>query len=481
MKKASALFLTAALLVSLSGCKFIRDESSTSSDTDGTSTDTMSDTSSQSTGGNNSELPVGYDIEKVTLYGTPSETLSEFNFDKFIERYDNFIELNELLDSLGKPEVKEVYIKALAMLDGFADGGYLLPSKERVCIDVDDGSINGATYVETGYSYDSFIGAMNEIFCEAAVENILEGMPWFYEYEDALWQAEISLPTFNIHSEYEIVENLDDEVQFNTINYYIDDPAEDFDPEKRDSYKKRTLNNSIIKNADGWLVQDCTMFGSRCARWWGDIYNERVANVDFYEDVPEDWIPVCTDTEAFENYDSIVSETIGGDDPAAEIVRKLMNRNVLAFDIIHGRGWEIDNSNVGDELVIGGSFPIISKYFSSLEELNELFFGTYTVNAARDVITVSGCPAFSEDDGVLNAFLLGIPAWNTVPFIHRTYAEVMSASDDIIEFKWHYVDVGDPDYWERAAEMSFTIIKTSYGFRLTSPVFDNPELDQTIG
>ena len=250
MKKASALFLTAVLLVSLSGCKFIRDdddnESSASSDLS-TSTDTKPDTSSQSTGENFFEFPVG---SKITLYGTPSETLSEFNYNRLIDRYDDFAELNELLDSLGKPEVKEVYIKALAILDGFADGGYILPSAERACIDVDDGSANGATYYETGCSYESFIGAMNEIFCEAAAEDILEGS-WFYEYEGALWQTEISLPTYNIHSEYELVENLDNEVRFNTTNYYIDDPEEDFDPDKRDSYKKRTLDNSIIKTEDG--------------------------------------------------------------------------------------------------------------------------------------------------------------------------------------------------------------------------------------
>lgn len=422
--------------------------------------------------------------ERVTVYGTPVETLSEFNYDQLYEQQKQQLEsgsmkeLGELLDSLEKPEVKDLYIRACAVTSGFANDGYFLDNGTHIRVNGGEGK---GYYDETGFTYASFLHTLYGIFTTQTTQDILKNTPCMYEYDGALWQGGITPPCYELHTEYQLVENSDDSVEFNTVNYCVND-IEGYDPAKKNSYEKKTLRSRINKTADGWRIESFPMFGIFSSRTGEET--EYVIDPDFLQ-VPDGvtWIPVYTHSEAFANYDALVNpQPAPSGDPAytqtAEtIIQTLINRNILAFDIVHWRGWETAGEPIDGTSVV----PISSKYFGSLDELNALFYGTYTKEVADELLTVNGTPFFTERDGKLCADTQFALAWNTMPFTYKTYAELTTASADKIVFKWHYVMVFAPDDEEpiAAREMTFTVEKENGEWRLTSPVFDNPELDMS--
>lgn len=496
MRKAIAV-LSAVLLLALTGC----DKSGVYSNGEGESIfapDPPKSTTQQSSSSSVSSVPeddlpessssllpsspevdpataVGNKGETITVYGKPAETLSEFNYEQLYEQRKADIEsgsmkeLGELLDSLGKPEVKDLYIRARAVTDGFANNGYFLGDGAH--IRVRSGG-SQSYYDETGFSYDSFTHTLKSIFTEQTTQNILKNAPYMYEYDGALWQGGITPPCYDLHTEYQLVENLDDSVWFNTINYCITDITEGYDPAKKDSYEKKTLSNRISKTSDGWRIERFAMFGIFSALTGEE--SELTVDPDFLT-VPDgaNWIPLYTHLEALANSKELLEPLRG--QTAEAIIRTLFNRNILAFDIIHRRGWE----TVGTPIDGVSVYEISSEYFSTLEELNGIFYGTYTKEVADEMLTVNGAPIFSERGGKLCADVNLVPIWITTPFTYKTYAEPTSISPDKYVFKWHYVDVGDFEAWERAAEMTFVIELTDDGFRLASPVFDNPGLDMS--
>lgn len=139
MKRLSTVVLSTVILLALTGCNNGADSESlderssvTSQQSSDIQSETVSDEPSEvsdisSIAEEISEptIVTGSNGETIELSGTPSEPVSEFNYDKFLEKWEDDIEnrkpneLAELLDGLGKPEVKEVYIKARAILDGF--------------------------------------------------------------------------------------------------------------------------------------------------------------------------------------------------------------------------------------------------------------------------------------------------------------------------------------------------------------------------
>ncbi|MDE7195096.1 MAG: hypothetical protein K2O14_14200, partial [Oscillospiraceae bacterium] len=237
MKKLSAVVLSAVILLALTGCNNGADSESldeSSSVTSQQSSDTQSEPGSGepsevsdiSSGMEESSEPVivtGSNGETIELRGTPSEPVSEFNYDKFLEKWEDDIEnrkpneLAELLDGLGKPEVKEVYIKARAVLDGFYADGYVSENAAHITVKKESGFANG--YDETGFTYASFIEEMHSIFGEQVTEDILEQHPLFYEYDGRLWQESVYPGGGAYLTEYRLVQNLDELVEFNAIVY----------------------------------------------------------------------------------------------------------------------------------------------------------------------------------------------------------------------------------------------------------------------
>lgn len=205
--------------------------------------------------------------------------------------------------------------------------------------------------------------------------------------------------------------------------------------------------------------------------------------VEGYE-VPENWIAVMTHEEAFECFDELVAETQEGK-TVEEIVTNLVNRNILVFEIFHGRGFERKNANISSYDV---PQPISSDYFDSVEDLVELVNGTYTASMAAEIYrSDDGKPAaFFEQDGELYVDFNKTPIWSTQPFNWQTYLEFISADDNTCTFIWHYVTWEYFDYeyndtdeiYSHHYGMTFHAVRENGEWRLTSTIFDNPGLDQ---
>lgn len=204
--------------------------------------------------------------------------------------------------------------------------------------------------------------------------------------------------------------------------------------------------------------------------------------VEGYE-VPEDWIAVMTQEEAFEHYDQLTAETQEGK-TAEEIVTNLVNRNILVFEIFHGRGFECKNDNISSYDV---PQPITSDCFDSVEDLVELVNGTYTSEVAGLYLRDDGKPAeFFEQDGELYVDFNKMYIWSTSPFDRQTYLEFVNIDDNGCIFMWHYVTWEYFDYeyndtdelYSHHYAMTFHAVKENGEWRLTSYIFDNPALDQ---
>lgn len=266
MKKLSAVVLSAVILLSLTGCG-----SGSNSESSDTQSETVSGEPSEV-----SEIPsvteessepvtvTGSGGETIELSGTPVEPVSEFNCDKFLEKWEDDIdnrkpnELAELLDGLGKPEVREVYIKAQAILDGFYADGYLA-GNAMIKVKTENG--HTGFFLDTSFTYDSFIRQMHGIFGERVTEEILKAHPMFYEYGGRLWQESVYPGCSAYCTEYELVQNLDDVVEFNSNIYYLDEMGDEYDPEKKETYRRKVISNRIVKTPDGWRIENCLMFG----------------------------------------------------------------------------------------------------------------------------------------------------------------------------------------------------------------------------
>ena len=199
--------------------------------------------------------------------------------------------------------------------------------------------------------------------------------------------------------------------------------------------------------------------------------------------VPDNWVAVMTDEEAFEHYDRLTGETQEGK-TVEEIVENLVNRNIIVFEIFHGSGFELKNNHISSYNV---PQPITSDYFDSTEDLVELVKGTYTSETVEGYLRDEGKPAaFFEQDGELYVDFNKMYNWNTNPFSFQTYLEFISADDSDCTFIWHYVTWEYFDYeyndtdetYSHHYGMTFHAVREDDGWRLTSTIFDNPALDQ---
>ena len=146
--------------------------------------------------------------------------------------------------------------------------------------------------------------------------------------------------------------------------------------------------------------------------------------------------------EAKEHFNEL-SNNEQPDSPEETIVR-LMNRNIIAFNIETGRifDYHIDEYGVWDQ---DGKklYEASSPYFASLADIKTFIENTYTAEEADRLINGNDrhIPAMTEENGQLMLDITGgIRTWNTDPFANRTYIEVTDCTDDTITFEWHSID-----------------------------------------
>ncbi len=225
-------------------------------------------------------------------------------------------------------------------------------------------------------------------------------------------------------------------------------------------YGNDTSSNTPVSDPDNWYVEG-------------------------YE-IPDNWLPVMMSTEVFEHYDEIFSETRS--DKAIDVtIQNLMNRNVIAFEILYGREpaymlADSTNSSFGTQNA-SDICPIRSDYFDSLDDVAEIMNGTYTKALSKERLNGSAGDRklFLEKDGVLCVDLDNMYYWSSDPFKSKTYIEISDANENTCSFNWHYIEWGlwdnegndtDKLYPHHRQKMCKAVVEDGK-WKLTSIVFDN--------
>ena len=217
-----------------------------------------SDTSAQENGNSTSVFNV---------VGTPlaHEQLENFEFDYQVKKelidYDTIV---DFLDSLDNSEFKELYYKALSLVQLIDTVGFEISdnvdASDKTYIEVKKyGKDYLHTYYETGYTYDSFYSAYCEVFTKETAEKTISHYPAFYEYNGELWYS-VGSGSGNpreVLREYEIVSQTDTALEFRRISYQNDanNDDEEYDPEKRDEYLKEYIDFKFVLTENGWRVE----------------------------------------------------------------------------------------------------------------------------------------------------------------------------------------------------------------------------------
>lgn len=227
------------------------------------------------------------------LSGTPlsGSELVDFTYEDTLKErravYDDNEQLAELLDGLGKPKVKELYCRARTL----AEIAAMEPNTERALFSnnvnrnaritmyddtpasiystIDPSYKAGQTFIESGFKYDSFIGALNDVFTEESAAWLLTLNPHFYGYDGQLYCTEgtAGYPINLVHTEYELVENSGDTVKFTTVNYYMPFEAAaagmniHYEPELKDEYEKTRVNNEFRYIDGEWKAYEICILG----------------------------------------------------------------------------------------------------------------------------------------------------------------------------------------------------------------------------
>lgn len=204
----------------------------------------------------------------IDVFGTPLDKTELSEFETNREWADEYVENGcegEFLDSLEKPEIKELYCKALSLVHimstenlavsetlGEYAGAYLERyDKERASTD---------RYNETGYAYDSFYNAFLSVFTKETADTLLSRYPSYYNYDGELWYLPMTFSgnIGEVHREYELTGVTDDEVTFTRTSYCVDigEPADNFFPDKKDEYDKEEVSFRFVKTEDGWRAAE---------------------------------------------------------------------------------------------------------------------------------------------------------------------------------------------------------------------------------
>lgn len=221
---------------------------------------------------------------RFLVSGTPlSESeLSDFNFEEMLENFRYMCgkdeELLALLESIGRPEITELYYKAGALADpeGLRQRDLPLQHKEA-CITITEdtppsiGTIapsytKGQKFVETGIRSDSFMNALDEVFFAESYELMLAHDSYFFSYNGQLFNRSDrnGALVHPVYMEYRFEENSDDTVRFTTINYFLppDSDLHGYSPSEKDKYVTVEVNNEFRFIDGKWKAYEvCTPYG----------------------------------------------------------------------------------------------------------------------------------------------------------------------------------------------------------------------------
>lgn len=154
-------------------------------------------------------------------------------------------------------------------------------------------------------------------------------------------------------------------------------------------------------------------------------------------DVSENAVYIRSLSEALANFSEIENKAAEG--TPEEIVKTLLERNILCYATLQGKCWTYDEAKYSSNYEFSnGIVPIRSDYISSTYQIDDLFYSTYTEETADYFIHYDDgddvYDAFSYN-GVLCADFSQILKTSLNSFEMPTYAAVVSASDHEIVFE----------------------------------------------
>ncbi|MCM1488134.1 MAG: hypothetical protein NC203_07190 [Firmicutes bacterium] len=231
------------------------------------------------------------DPREFTLIGTPhgeSEFVDftyEELYDRICEKYNfdsrwddeagttkhdpcPYREKNDaMFDSLGVPEIKELYLKASALWYFFQDGEAMwdiaFDAEDTAQLLTPNNRGSDDSYRETGVSSDGFLSALHEVYTEEAVKEMLERFPWYVFYNGEVFNRGLSSvigPAAG--AELVLVSQTDGEIVIRSVLYQgitVHTPHSG-EVENPEVYK---FDNRFVKTEKGWRTAEiATVVGS---------------------------------------------------------------------------------------------------------------------------------------------------------------------------------------------------------------------------
>lgn len=180
--------------------------------------------------------------------------------------------------------------------------------------------------------------------------------------------------------------------------------------------------------------------------------------------------------EALASFDEIEGKSVSG--TPAEIVRTLMEKNVLCFATLNAQCWTVDDEYAEDFYYARGTAPINSKYLNSAEQIDDLFYGTYTKDKADYLIHYydgkNTINAFYEnDDGELYATFSEILKTANESFKTPTYVCITSSTKNRIEFNRYYTQ-NPKEGMPQPDNFTFAAVRKNGVWRLENYIIDAP-------
>lgn len=200
----------------------------------------------------------------VTGEALSPDQLVDFVLDEeWAKKYVDQWYVGEFLDSLDDPAWKDLYCRALALVRLISTDN-LIPADavsaradERAQLRIDE---TLGYYMESGYTYESFLEAFYAVFTKETADTILSRYPFFCSYNGELWFLGTSAGgnVGEVFQEYELIEQTETALAFKRISYSVDigEPLSDYDPAKKDEYNKTEVNFRFVKTEDGWRAAE---------------------------------------------------------------------------------------------------------------------------------------------------------------------------------------------------------------------------------
>lgn len=182
-------------------------------------------------------------------------------------------------------------------------------------------------------------------------------------------------------------------------------------------------------------------------------------------------IEICSLSDALERYSEIAAKPAEGS--PEEIVKTLLERNILCFAAMQGKCWTSSGSS--------GVVSIESSYITSVEQVENLFAATYTENQAWRLMHPQEAggygKVFREDEANQLYFDMShLRKNNGDSFSTPTYAAIIDSSDTEITFGRYYNST--PSGGAEPNTMYFRAVKENGEWLLDTYITDAPGFQQ---